>query len=760
MSAKLAKPIPLWISGGVLALVCLVQLLCDAFPRLPVAHRLEAMTYDWRVRLAERASPAVATNLGFVFVDDDSVKALLRGRDFPFRFGPLWPRQVYGFLVRELAAQGAEAVGFDVLFLEARPDHPPCRLAGGGSMGSDEFFAREIRSSGRVILAAEKSLPPWELFATNAWAVADITAGRDDDGVLRRVEAYHDLYYWHPLIRQAAEALDWDLEQVRILPGALEFSVSDGSWQRVELDARGCFDTTRFRAALEGGAGAGQAAAPAAWAPAFQIKRAWQIGVLLAARRLDLDLEHADAKPKSGRIILRGPNGMERVIPVDADNRFLTDWSLRPSDPALTKESIQSLLDQDLRRQQGDLDGLTNRWKGKLVVVGSVATGGNMTDLGTTPLEKDAYLISQHWNVANSVLLNRFVRPSGGAFNLAVVFALGALSALITWRVRASASPFYVLALAGGYAGAAAWVYVRWRWWIPVAVPVGGSLLMMHASLVTYKAMHEQSERRRLKGIFSKIVSPDVVNELLRTERLSLDGVQRPVTILFADIRGFTKYTDDTQAQAEEHVRRWNLAGKAAEEHHEIQARQLLQTVNLYLTVIARTVKAYEGTLDKYIGDCVMAFWGAPAASPTHALSCVKAMIDAQRAIHQLNEERTRDNARVEAENVLRLARGEPPLPLARVLHVGMGINTGVVTVGLMGSEEHGVNYTVFGREVNLASRLQGEAGPGRIVISEATCAALRRDDPELAARCVAMPVVTVKGIQQAITIYEVPWTP
>ena len=92
------------------------------------------------------------------------------------------------------------------------------------------------------------------------------------------------------------------------------------------------------------------------------------------------------------------------------------------------------------------------------------------------------------------------------------------------------------------------------------------------------------------------------------------------------------------------------------------------------------------------------------------------------------------------------------------ILVVGSGINTGVTTVGLMGSDVHGLNYTVFGREVNLASRLESISGRSRIIIGEATYAAIARDDPKLAANCVALPPEKVKGFRSAVKIYEVPW--
>jgi class 3 adenylate cyclase len=128
-----------------------------------------------------------------------------------------------------------------------------------------------------------------------------------------------------------------------------------------------------------------------------------------------------------------------------------------------------------------------------------------------------------------------------------------------------------------------------------------------------------------------------------------------------------------------------------------------------------------------------------------------------------LNRERIAENKRREIENQSRLAAGLPPHPQFAVLFVGMGINTGTVTVGLMGAESKAVvrqgNYTVFGREVNLASRLESRASRGQILISEATFERLKFEDSALGAGCVALPPLSdLKGIRGSIQIYEVPW--
>jgi adenylate cyclase len=258
--------------------------------------------------------------------------------------------------------------------------------------------------------------------------------------------------------------------------------------------------------------------------------------------------------------------------------------------------------------------------------------------------------------------------------------------------------------------------------------------------------------------VFAKTVSPNVVQELLKAERLSLVGARRRITVLFADVRGFTEITDQHQARAEEHVRRCGLDAAAAERYYDEQAARWLDTVNRYLGLIADVVKRHDGTLDKYIGDCVMAFWGAPAGLERHAARTVRAAIEIQQSVAELNQRRRAQSQQREVENAARGARGEDLLPPLDLLEVGTGINTGTVTVGLMGSDEHIMNYTVFGREVNVASRLEGVSGHSRIIIGEGTYRDLLHEAPALATRCRELEPVHVKGIRAPVKIYEMPW--
>ncbi len=744
---------PLFLSSGAVALVLLLQeipYISKASPsRAGLLQRLEWITYDWRVRQAAGNNSVSATNLGWVEISDESIRAINDG-SLGFSYGLYWPRAVYGRMLRELTAEGARAVSFDVLFSEEREDHKNIlvELPDHRKISSDDFFAEEIGHAGNVILAAVPDLFPAGSFQRRSKAVGDILNDGDADGILRRARPFRDVDpKWNPIILHLAKAVDLNLGQARIDRTARQILIPYANGTNLfslELNPDGSLNTAEL----------GLPAGPRQWP---QLTRLWHLGIVLAAAELRLDLEHPVIE--TNRLILNGPNGIRRIIPLERDGTFFINWSLPPGDPRVFTEGIEGVIARDRQRYGTPPDPpTTNFWRNKLVVVGSRATGNGLTDLGPTPLGKQTFLVSKYWNIANSIIVDRFVRSCPNSLAMLIIIALGAVSGFLTWRMGGLWGAACLLSLVGAYVLVADLVFIRNRIWLPLVLPIAGSCGLNYVCLTSYRVLFEQKEKRRVKGVFSKIVSPDVVNELLSAESLALGGARRRVTVFFADVRGFTEFTDTMQANAEEHVRRYEISGTAAESYFEAQATEALNTVNLYLSIIAETVKKHLGTLDKYIGDCVMAFWGAPIANPQHATACVRAAVEAQRAIYRTNQERFAENEKRKQANELRADKNQPPAPLLPMLSVGSGINTGIVTVGLMGSDAHILNYTVFGREVNLASRVEGICERGQVLITEATLLDLQRDDPELAASCVAKPPVKVKGIRQAVKIFEVPW--
>jgi class 3 adenylate cyclase/CHASE2 domain-containing sensor protein len=714
----------------------------NASGQYDLLHKLELVFFDWRARAAAKADSTISPQIALLEFDDQTVKRFRSGFPLGEPYGLLFPRHLYARALRELTAQGVQGVAFDVTLQDERPDHGLVDWVKDGvtnRIGSDQALEEALRASGRTALGADMESPPALPFRQAALAVGSVDSPPDVDGVSRRVFAYLDArFYSAPLLSYARK------HGCYIEPG--------GDPSQIKLADYGS-DTNRFFPIAADGTVAVPVGTGRVALPVFETRRTWHLGIILAAMELGLDLEHSETRP--GAILLRSTNhpGLApRIIHVDVANSFPVDWSI-PS-TRIPSQKFEDLIASDELRQQGEPDPGAVFWKGKLAVVGSAANGNNLTDHGATPLGPSDFLVATYANVANSVLKNRFIRKPSLAVEMAITLAAAMISGWTTWKIRGGAAGAVVLTLASIYAAFAFWMFLRHRVWLPLAHPIIAGMLFNHAAVLSWRVLFEQSERQRVRSVFSKIVAPEVVHELLRAESVGLSGARRRLTVFFADVRGFTEMTDRFQADAESHVAATGLTGASAEAHFEVKAGEVLATVNLYLGTLAEIVKSHQGTLDKYIGDCVMAFWGAPTADDEHAVKAVKAAIDAQRAIERLNRERAAENERRRIAGVGE-ASGATPLPL---LQLGTGVNSGFMTVGLMGSDAHIVNYTVFGREVNLASRLEGVSGRGRIIIGEGTYADLCRFAPDLAATCQSLPPVAVKGFRQPVQVYEVPW--
>ena len=705
-------------------------------------QRLELITYDWRARRAADRQGAVAPNLGLVLLDDPTIVELRTGRTLGTPVGPLWPRFVYGLVLRELRDQGAQGVAVDILLGDERPDHGTVPIEGYTNVSSDAFFAREATASGHVILASLTNFPPAPPFRKSM--LGDVALPHDVDGTARRVNAFADHVLMHPSIEAHARRQRLWILGVTNDAVLLQSPESD-MVIRWPINTDGSVRILRPNGALSAES-------------VYVTNRVWHMGIALASLRLGLDLANAQIEP--GRILFPNTNGViTRILPVTSANQFFINWTTTTTNQARIKvDGLNHLVLQALEREPNQTNAAPAEWDGKLVVIGSTATGNNMADRGATPIAPVDFLVSTYVNVTDSLLRQQFVHFPPAWVDYLIVLLAALLGSALTWRLKTVAASLILTAIG------VAWIWIAFRafeyhrLWLPMAHPLLAGLALNHAAMLTYRSIFEQNERQRVRGIFSKIVSPNVVQELLKADRVSLGGARRELTVFFADVRGFTELTDRAQVAAEEHVRTAGLTGADAEAYFEQQSTEVLQTVNLYLATIADVIKRHRGTLDKYIGDCVMAFWGAPTPNARHAVDGVCAAVDAQQSMERLNVQRDEENHRREAENVHRATQGLPPLPPLPRLALGTGINSGFMTVGLMGSDSHILNYTVFGREVNLAARLEGVSGRGRIIIGETTYKGLEEHLPKLAARCIALEPVSVKGFRQPVPVYEVPW--
>ena len=230
--------------------------------------------------------------------------------------------------------------------------------------------------------------------------------------------------------------------------------------------------------------------------------------------------------------------------------------------------------------------------------------------------------------------------------------------------------------------------------------------ILMFTSI--FNAVREQKNKRFIQRAFSHYVSKDVVQELILNPRaLSLKGEEKELTVLFSDIRGFTAFSETMRSQ------------------------ELGRFMNDYLTRMSRIIMDHHGTLDKFIGDAIMAFWGAPKDDLDHARHAVQAALKMKEELDRINH-----------------AGSEKGLP---EIGIGIGINSGTVSVGNFGSNER-FDYTVMGDNVNLASRLEGanKNYGTTILISESTHGQVK----DLFFHRY-IDKVQVKGRQQAIDIFE-----
>jgi adenylate cyclase len=342
----------------------------------------------------------------------------------------------------------------------------------------------------------------------------------------------------------------------------------------------------------------------------------------------------------------------------------------------------------------------------KIVLVGTSAPG--LMDMRATPVGEVYPGVEVHANMISGILSQNIKQnpPYVLGANVVLLLLIGVALSAVLPLLSPTRGMLVTLGVMSGdiVLNMSLWQYGN------LALPLAGGMLMillLFALNMTFGYFVESRDKRKITGLFGQYVPGEVVEEMARNpESVSMEGDSREMTILFSDVRGFTTISEG------------------------LEAKELSLLMNAFLTPLSHIIYKQRGTIDKYMGDCIMAFWGAPLPDERHAYHAILAGLEMQRALAELQPQFKE--------------RGWPPI------HIGVGINTGRVRVGNMGSEVR-VAYTVMGDAVNLASRLEGitkEYGV-LVLVGEATKQAV----PDFLYR--EVDLVRVKGKEQPVAIFE-----
>ncbi|MHC2254501.1 adenylate cyclase [Bradyrhizobium embrapense] len=364
------------------------------------------------------------------------------------------------------------------------------------------------------------------------------------------------------------------------------------------------------------------------------------------------------------------------------------------------------------------LDGRVppERIAGKLILIGTSSIGLN--DIKTTPVTPAMPGVEVHAQVLESALTGDVV--SQPSYGIAIEFLAAMIMGLLVIAFAPKFGPITLVVVGGLFAsvliGTSWYFYSQHRLLIDFTYPLM-STTAIYLTLIFSAFVREQQQRRLIRSQFVQYMSPALVEQLAQApERLVLGGEEREMTIMFSDMRGFTTIS----------------------ETYKSDPQGLTALMNRFLTPLSNAILARKGTIDKYMGDAIMAFWNAPLDDKQHQINACDAALDMLERVDDLNRAREQ-----EAKD-----GGHVYVPL----NIGVGLNTGTCVVGNMGSDVR-FDYSVFGDSVNLASRLEGQSKEYGfpIIVGSKTALAVKEKFAIL-----ELDFIMVKGKKEPEVIYAI----
>jgi adenylate cyclase len=634
---------------------------------------MELKTLD--LRMVSRGAMATGGETVIAVVDDESIKEMGR---WP------WPRTTIAKLVDSLKASGVKAIGFDIVFSE--PDH-------NSSLKTIDELSFEMKKqgiNGSTIALLNKKRETADIDAILARSIAraqNVTLGHyfyigaEDNLVLaqkdiaQRAERIKNSRY------QIINSSDRNPDDSRIrnayAPEVNIKIISDAAQNSGYFNTMPDTDGTMR------------------WSPLvikFQNNYYPSLAISLLTQYLNwpmlsLNLEKYGVESiKIGNI----------TIPTDDRGRLLINYM----GPAKTfpHYSINDIIKGKIPAE---------KLRNKIVLVGVTATA--VYDLRVTPFSPVYPGVEIHANVIDNILHQNFLIFSTliRLIDILAIIVFGLAMGLIITRLRAVWGAFVELIIIGVFIAVNLYAFYHFNLWLTLVYPVL-TMMAIYLGITIYHYIKEEREKKKIRGAFQYYLTASVINEMLKDPtKLKLGGVKKDLSVLFSDIRGFTTISE------------------------KLSPEELVRLLNEYLTAMTNIVFKYDGLLDKYMGDAIMAVFGAPLDQPDHARRACLTALEMMRELHNLQK-------KWEAE-------GRP------VLNIGIGISTGEMVVGNMGSEMR-FDYTVMGDMVNLGSRLEGinkEYG-SNIILSEFTYNVVQDS-----MSCRELDWVRVKGKNKPVKIFE-----
>lgn len=655
----------------ILSALILAVLLVDTsgLNKYPFIKQLENWTYDARLNFTRLDT--IDDRVVIVDIDENSLAEVGR---WP------WGRDKLAMIVENLfGLYQADVVGFDIVFAE--------KDESSGLEQFEQLASTTLKNNSKYLAELERIRPSLmhdDIFAASLigknvvlgyYFKRSLQEGESGvTGSLPPALTKMDLQWSERLPINRAAGYGGNLE---ILQASAK---SGGYFDNPYVDADGVFRRVPLVQAYQGDLFA-------------------SLALATAQRHLDADeiklvIETGGEKGSQEYYALEAINVRDFRIPVDANAAVFVPYRGRQgSFPYIPAHKVLS----------GEANA--KQLKGKIVLIGTSAAG--LLDLRSTPVQNIYPGVEVHANIISGILDNRIKhKPEwtvGYEFVLLVVLA--ASMALLLPLV----SPLLAALGTLGFAGLVlAGTLISWNsnLILPLASPMLLIVLMFMLHM-TYGFFIESRGKRQLANLFGHYIPPELVDEMSDSpQEYSLEGENREMTVLFSDVRGFTSISEG------------------------MDPKQLTQLMNALLTPMTRVIHKNRGTIDKYMGDAIMSFWGAPLADAEHARHALYAAMEMMDELKIMQEEFEQ--------------RGWPEV------NIGIGLNTGNMNVGNMGSEFR-MAYTVLGDAVNLGSRLEGltKNYGVNIIVSETT----RTEIPEFVFR--ELDLVRVKGKNEPVAIFE-----